>query len=209
MTAPVDRSACFIEGPDPSAPRVDPSHVTPDTLRLLQLVLLPACATVPVAGGAVIVDWRRTRFLGVTAADLETFATGDGCGHDEILSDLVSSGCAAPRRRDSFAHVGAWLRVVHILIRVLGFGRMIRILPMIAPPYMRSDSPSSERLAWLKRSIESCGDRSLIVSGDCKTEALTAFILLRRSGLEATLHVGVRDSPLAACLDVVRIGVHS
>ncbi|OKJ79420.1 hypothetical protein AMK32_31420 [Streptomyces sp. CB01883] len=38
---------------------------------------------------------------------------------------------------------------------------------------------------------------SWFVNDDCKAEAVTAFVLLRRSGLRAVLHVGMREHPFA------------
>ncbi|OIJ92730.1 hypothetical protein BIV24_13220 [Streptomyces colonosanans] len=49
----------------------------------------------------------------------------------------------------------------------------------------------------LKQALQSHGRRSWFVNDDCKAEAVTAFVLLRRRGLKAVLHVGVREHPFA------------
>ncbi|WP_425247641.1 lasso peptide biosynthesis B2 protein [Streptomyces sp. NEAU-NA10] len=86
---------------------------------------------------------------------------------------------------------------MHLLIRTMGFGRALRLLALAAPEYARADPPSAEDVARLKRAVMAHSRRSWFVNDDCKAEAVTAFVLLRRRGLKAVLHVGVREHPFA------------
>ncbi|WP_324614342.1 lasso peptide biosynthesis B2 protein [Streptomyces kebangsaanensis] len=150
------------------------------------------------SGGALIADWRRTRFLGMATADIQKFADGSPEERAELVTDLVRAGCATARRKEhSDVEVGLWLRGVHLLIRTMGFGRVLRLLSLAAPDYARADPASAGEVARLKRAVQSHSRRSWLVNDDCKAEAVTAFVLLRRRGLTAVLHVGVRESPFA------------
>src|SRR4051794_36954958 len=150
------------------------------------------------SGGALIADWRRTLFLGITTADIQKFAHGGSEQRAELVTGLIRAGCATARRQQhSDVEVGLWLRGAHVLIRTIGFGRVLRLLSLAAPVYARADPPAAEDVARLKRAVQSRGRRSWLVNDDCKAEAVTAFVLLRRCGLKAVLHVGVREHPLA------------
>ncbi|WP_184963546.1 lasso peptide biosynthesis B2 protein [Streptomyces echinatus] len=162
-------------------------------------ILSPHCRVSRMSDGALIVDWKRTRFLGMTAADVRKLTEGSPEERAELVSVLARAGCATGRRRkhaDACA-VGLWLRAVHLLIRTLGFGRVLRLLSLVAPGYTRADLPSAQELGRLKRAVQTHSRGSWFVNGDCKSEAVTAFLLLRRCGLEAVLHVGVREHPFA------------
>ncbi|MEU6599627.1 lasso peptide biosynthesis B2 protein [Streptomyces flaveolus] len=170
----------------------------PEALVAMTRLLSPHCRVTRLPGGALIADWKRTRFLGMAAADVEKFADESSEERAEVLTGLVRAGCSAGRRRaDTDAEVGLWLRSGHLLIRTLGFGRVLRLLPLAAPQYARTDTPSAADVARLKRAVQAVGRRSWLVNGDCKTEAVTAFVLLRRRGFKAVLHVGVREHPFA------------
>ncbi|MEU6086333.1 lasso peptide biosynthesis B2 protein [Streptomyces sp. NPDC047085] len=150
------------------------------------------------SGGVLIADWRRTRFLGMTTADLRKLADGSPEERAELVTALVRAGCAVPRRKDyTNAEVGLWLRGVHLLIRTVGFGRVLRLLSLAAPDYTRAEPPDAEDVVRLKRAVQRHGRTSWFVNDDCKAEAVTAFVLLRRCGLQAALHVGVREHPFA------------
>ncbi|MEU5535840.1 lasso peptide biosynthesis B2 protein [Streptomyces sp. NPDC020362] len=169
-----------------------------EALVVMRRILSPHCRVVRMSGGAMIADWKRTRFLGMTTSDIQKFADGDAEERAELVSALVHAGCATPRRKVyTNAEVGLWLRGVHLLIRTLGFGRVLRLLSLAAPDYTRADSPDTEDVARLKRAVQSHSGSSWFVNDDCKAEAVTAFVLLRRCGLQATLHVGVREHPFA------------
>ncbi|WP_079062892.1 lasso peptide biosynthesis B2 protein [Peterkaempfera griseoplana] len=169
-----------------------------DALTAIAEILSPYCHIVEVSGGALIADWSRTRFLGVSTADILRFADGKPEDRAELLDELVRAGCARPRRREySYREVGAWLRGIDLLTRTIGFGRTLRVLSLLAPDYARADTASAPCLASLKRAVQSHGRRSWLVGDDCKTQALTAYILLRRRGLRAALHVGMREHPFA------------
>ncbi|MEV5959273.1 lasso peptide biosynthesis B2 protein [Streptomyces sp. NPDC051987] len=161
-------------------------------------ILSPHCRVTRLSGGALIADWRRTRFLGMTTADVRTLADGDSEKRAELVSGLVRAGCA-PARRKVYGdrEIGIWLRGVHLLIRTLGFGRVLRLLPLAAPGYARADAPAPQDVAALKRAIQSHSSRSWFTDDDCKAAAVTAFVLLRRRGFEAALQVGVREHPFA------------
>ncbi|MFJ9708942.1 lasso peptide biosynthesis B2 protein [Streptomyces sp. NPDC101234] len=134
----------------------------------------------------------------MSSPDVKKFADGTAEERAELLTALVRAGCAAPRRKAyADAEIGLWLRGVHLLIRTLGFGRVLRLLPLSAPGYARADTPPVRDVARLKRVVQTHGRRSWFVDDDCKAEAVTAFVLLRRCGFEATLHVGVREHPFA------------
>lgn len=188
----------------------------PEALVAMTRILKPHCRVTRLSAGALIADWKRTRFLGMTAADVEKFAVGSHEGHEspeghesdassessaeraEFVAGLVRAGCATPRRQaDTDAEVGLWLRSAHLMIRTLGFGRVLRLMPLVAPVYGRTDTPSAADVARLKRAVHTHSRRSWLVNGDCKAEAVTAFVLLRRRGFEAVLHVGVREHPFA------------
>ncbi|GGY97619.1 hypothetical protein GCM10010300_47040 [Streptomyces olivaceoviridis] len=170
----------------------------PDALVAMTRILSPHCRVTRLPSGALIADWKRTRFLGMTAADVEKFAAESPEERAELVTGLVRAGCARARRQaDTDAEVGLWLRGGHLLIRTLGFGRVLRFLPLVAPQYARTDTPSTADVARLKRAVRTAGRRSWLVNGDCKTEAVTAFVLLRRRGFHAVLHVGVREHPFA------------
>lgn len=170
----------------------------PDALRAVTRILSPHCRVTRMSDGALIADWRRTRFLGVTTADLRKFADGIPEERAEIVTGLVRAGCVAARRRQqSDLATGLWLRGVHLLIRTAGFGRALRLLSWAAPEYARADPAAAEDVERLKRAVQSHGRRSWFVNDDCKAEAVTAFVLLRRRGLKAVLHVGVREHPFA------------
>ncbi|MFF3990080.1 lasso peptide biosynthesis B2 protein [Streptomyces sp. NPDC001797] len=169
-----------------------------DALVAMTKILSPHCRVTRLSGGALIADWRRTRFLGMTTADVRKFVGGTSQERAELVTGLVRAGCATARRKAyTDAEVGLWLRGAHLLIRAMGFGRALRLLPLVAPGYARADSPSPLDVARLKRAVQAHGRRSWFVDDDCKAEAVTAFVLLRRCGFEATLHVGVREHPFA------------
>ncbi|MGY5010689.1 lasso peptide biosynthesis B2 protein [Streptomyces sp. 900105755] len=169
-----------------------------DALAAMTRILSPHCRVTRLSGGALIADWRRTRFLGMPTADVQTFADGNAEERAELVTGLVRAGCAPARRRAyTDGQIGMWLRGVFLLIRTLGFGRVLRLLPLAAPGYARADVPSAQDVARLKRVVESHSRGSWFVDDDCKAEAVTAFVLLRRCGFEATLHVGVREHPFA------------
>ncbi|MFI9804569.1 lasso peptide biosynthesis B2 protein [Streptomyces sp. NPDC052301] len=160
--------------------------------------LSPHCRVTAMSDGALIADWKRTRFLGMAAEDVRKFADGTPEERAELAGVLLRAGCAADRRkRHADAGVGPWLRGVHLLIRTVGFGRVLRLLSLAAPGYARADVPSAEEVRRLKRAVQTRSRGSWLVDGDCKSEAVTAFVLLRRSGLQAVLHVGVREHPFA------------
>ncbi|GGW10319.1 hypothetical protein GCM10018980_34250 [Streptomyces capoamus] len=169
-----------------------------DPLVALERILSPHCRVTRLSAGALISDWRRTRFLGMTTADVRTLAGRDCAERAELVTGLVRAGCATTRRTAyTDAEVRRRLRAVHLLIRTLGFGRVLRLLPLAAPAYARTDLPSPADVARLKSTVEAHGRSSWLVNDDCKTEAVTAFILLRRRGAGAVLHVGVREHPFA------------
>ncbi|MGW0880157.1 lasso peptide biosynthesis B2 protein [Streptomyces sp. NPDC002671] len=169
-----------------------------EALTALKRILSPHCRVIGMSGGALIADWRRTRFLGMPTADLQKFADASAEERAELITALIRAGCATPRRKEyADAEVGLWLRGVRLLIRTLGFGRALRLLSLAAPDYVRADPPDAEEVARLKRAVQSHGRNSWFVNDDCKAEAVTAFVLLRRCGLQAALHVGVREQPFA------------
>ncbi|MFC9279841.1 lasso peptide biosynthesis B2 protein [Streptomyces collinus] len=169
-----------------------------DALEAMTRILSPHCRVTRMSGGALIADWRRTRFLALTTADLRKFADESSAERAELVTGLRRAGCAPGRRAEhSYAEVGLWLRATHLLIRTLGFGRVLRLLSLAAPDYARTDPPGERDVARLERAVRSHSRRSWLVDDDCKAEAVTAFILLRRRGLRAVLHVGVREHPFA------------
>ncbi|MFH8804397.1 lasso peptide biosynthesis B2 protein [Streptomyces sp. NPDC017936] len=169
-----------------------------DSLEALRRILSPHCRATRTSNGALIADWRRTRFLGMTTADLRGFADGGPGDRARLVAGLSRAGCATARPKEySDREVGLWLRGVHLTIRALGFGRVLRLLSLAAPDYVRADPPAAEEVARLKRAVQSLGRESWLIDHDCKTEAVTAYLLLRRRGLAAVLHVGVREPPLA------------
>ncbi len=170
-----------------------------DALAAVTRILSPQCRVTRMSNGALISDWRRrTRFLGMTATDVEKFAVGSAEERAELVTDLIRTGCATGcRKAYSDAEVGLWLLGVHLSIRTVGFGRVLRLLSLAAPVCARADLPSAEEVARLKRALRTHGRRSWFVNDDCKSEAVTAFVLLRRCGLDAVLHVGVREHPFA------------
>ncbi|MFF4401448.1 lasso peptide biosynthesis B2 protein [Streptomyces sp. NPDC001480] len=170
-----------------------------DALAAMARILSPHCRVVRMSDGALIADWRRTRFLGMAEADVRAFAEGSPEERAELVDVLVRAGCATGGRRKERADagVGLWLKGVHLLVRTLGFGRVLRLLPLVAPGYTRADLPSAEEVGRLKRAVQTHSRISWFVNGDCKSEAVTAFVLLRRYGLDAVLHVGVHEYPLA------------
>lgn len=169
-----------------------------DALVAITRILSPHCRVIRMSSGALIADWRRTRFLGMATADIQKFADASSEERAELVTGLIRAGCAAARREGhSNVEVGLWLRAVHLLIRTMGFGRVLRLLSLAAPDYTRADPPSAQDVARLKRAVQSHSRRSWFVNDDCKAEAVTAFVLLRRRGLEAVLHVGVREHPFA------------
>ncbi|MFD9813348.1 lasso peptide biosynthesis B2 protein [Streptomyces sp. NPDC059080] len=169
-----------------------------DALAAMARVLSPHCRVTRMSDGALIADWKRTRFLGLATTELQKFTSVNPEERAEIVTGLVRAGCA-PGRRKKNPVVGVGLRLggVHLLIRTLGFGRVLRLLPLAAPDYARADLPSAQEVGRLKRAVQTHGSRSWFVNGDCKSEAVTAFVLLRRCGLKAVLHVGVREHPFA------------
>ncbi|MCX4580971.1 lasso peptide biosynthesis B2 protein [Streptomyces sp. NBC_01571] len=174
--------------------------MTEDTNALAAMArsLSPHCRVTEMSDGALIADWKRTRFLGMATADLRKFAEGTPEERAELFTVLLRAGCVRDRpKQHADAGVGPWLRGVHLLIRTVGFGRVLRLLSLAAPEYARADVPSAEEVRRLKRAVQAHSRGSWLVDGDCKSEAVTAFVLLRRSGLEAVLHVGVREHPFA------------
>lgn len=165
-------------------------------LAAMARILSPHCRVTRMSDGALIADWKRTRFLGLATTEVQKFASGSPEERAELVTGLMRAGCATSRRK-KYAGVGLWLGGAHLLIRTLGFGRVLRLLPLVAPGYTRADLPSAEEVGRLKLSVQSHRSRSWFVNGDCKSEAVTAFVLLRRSGLNAVLHVGVREHPFA------------
>ncbi|WP_242434209.1 lasso peptide biosynthesis B2 protein [Streptomyces sp. CB01580] len=169
-----------------------------DALVAMTRILSPYCRVTRMSDGALIADWRRTRFLGVPSADVGKFADGVSEERAEIVTGLIRAGCATSRgRQQSDIAVGLWLRGAYLLIRAMGFGRALRLLSLAAPEYARADPAVTEDVERLKRAVQSHGRRSWLVNDDCKAEAVTAFVLLRRRGLKAVLHVGVREHPFA------------
>ncbi|MEU3862579.1 lasso peptide biosynthesis B2 protein [Streptomyces sp. NPDC028722] len=169
-----------------------------EALVAMAQILSPHCRVIRMSDGALIADWKRTRFFGMTTTDVEKFAGGSPEERAELVTGLLRTRCATESRNEhSDVGVGLWLRGVHLLIRTMGFGRVLRLLSLAAPGYARAEPPSAEQIGRLKRAVQSHSRRSWFVNGDCKSEAVTAFVLLRRSGLEAVLHVGVRERPFA------------
>ncbi|MEU3982326.1 lasso peptide biosynthesis B2 protein [Streptomyces sp. NPDC026672] len=169
-----------------------------DALLAMRRLLSPHCSVTRMSGGALIVDWRRTRFLGMATADVQKLADGNGEERAELVTGLIRAGCATGRRKEhSDVEVGLWLRGVRLLILTMGFGRVLRLLSLAAPAYVRADPVSAESAAQLKQAVQSHGRRSWFVNDDCKAEAVTAFVLLRRRGANAVLHVGAREHPFA------------
>ncbi|MFF2125490.1 lasso peptide biosynthesis B2 protein [Streptomyces olivochromogenes] len=161
-------------------------------------ILSPHCRVTRMSDGALIADWKRTRFHGMTTTDVQKFADGSPEERADLVTGLIRAGCATDRRKEhSDVGIGLWLRGVHLLIRTVGFGRVVRLLSLAAPGYARADRPSAEEVGRLKRAVQSHSRRSWLVNGDCKSEAVTAFVLLRRCGLKAVLHVGAREHPFA------------
>ncbi|MFI2645296.1 lasso peptide biosynthesis B2 protein [Streptomyces sp. NPDC018610] len=161
-------------------------------------ILSPHCRVVRMSYGVLIADWRRTRFLGMTEDDVRRFAEGSSQERAELVAVLARAGCTTGRRKArTGADVWLWLRVVHLLVKALGFGRVLRLLSLAAPGYNRGDLPRAEQVGRLKRAVQTHSRRSWLINGDCKSEAVTAFVLLRRHGLHAVLHVGVREHPFA------------
>jgi transglutaminase superfamily protein len=170
----------------------------PDGLAAMTRILSPHCRVTRMSGGALIADWKRTRFLGMATADVRRFAEGSSAERTELVTGLIRAGCATARRREhSDLGVGLWLRGMHLLIRTVGFGRVLRLLSLAAPDYARAEPASAEVVTRLKRQVQSHSRRSWFVNDDCKAEAMTAFVLLRRLGLQAVLHVGAREHPFA------------
>ncbi|GAA2236370.1 lasso peptide biosynthesis B2 protein [Streptomyces nogalater] len=169
-----------------------------DALLAVTRLLSPHCRVTRLSDGVLIADWKRTRFLGMSTADLREFTDAGSGKRGELVTGLVRAGCVPGRgKRSSDASVGLWLRGVHLLIQGIGFGRALRLLSVIAPEYTRADPAPAEEVARLKRAVQSYGRGSWFVDDDCKTEAVTAFVLLRRQGWKAVLHVGVRERPFA------------
>ncbi|MEU8032182.1 lasso peptide biosynthesis B2 protein [Streptomyces sp. NPDC049099] len=169
-----------------------------DALEAMTRILSPHCRVTRMSDGALVADWKRTRFLGMSAEDVQKFTEGSPEERAELLSALVRAGCATGgRNKRADACAGLWLRAVHLLIRTVGFGRVLRLLSLAAPGYARADLPSAEEARRLKRAVQTHSRSSWFVNGDCKSEAVTAFVLLRRRGLKAVLHVGVREHPFA------------
>ncbi|MFJ4618382.1 lasso peptide biosynthesis B2 protein [Streptomyces sp. NPDC088812] len=169
-----------------------------DDLVALTRFLSPHCRVTRMSSGALIADWKRTRFLGMATEDIRAFARGSPEERAEFVTTLLRAGCTTARPPEhSDREVGLWLSGVHLLIRTMGFGRVLRLLSVAAPDYVRADTPSAADVARLKRAVQSHGSGSWWVGDDCKTEAVTAFVLLRRRGLKAVLHVGVREHPFA------------
>ncbi|GAB1331445.1 lasso peptide biosynthesis B2 protein [Streptomyces sennicomposti] len=169
-----------------------------DALAAMARMLSPHCRVTGMSGGALIADWKRTRFLGMAAADVRKITEGSPEERAELAAVLLAAGCARDRRGAAVdAGVGIWLRGVHLLIQIAGFGRVLRLLSLAAPQYARADDPRTNEVLRLKRAVQSRGRGSWLVDGDCKSEAVTAFVLLRRRGLKAVLHVGVREHPFA------------
>ncbi|MEU1460950.1 lasso peptide biosynthesis B2 protein [Streptomyces sp. NPDC005727] len=174
--------------------------MTEDThaLAAMARLLSPHCRVTAMSDGALIADWKRTRFLGMAAEDVRKLAEGSPEERAELIGALRSAGCATDRRTPrTDAVAGIWLRGVHLLIRTAGFGRVLRLLALAAPGYARADAPSADEVARLKQTVRTHSRGSWLVNGDCKSEAVTAFVLLRRCGLDAVLHVGVREHPFA------------
>ena len=169
-----------------------------DALAAMAKILAPHCRVTRLSGGALIANWKRTRFLGMTSADVRAVTGGNAEERAEVVTGLVRAGCAPGRSRGhTEAGVRLWLHGAHLLIRTLGFGRVLRLLSVVAPDYARTDRPPAEQVRRLKRAMQSQSRRSCLVNGDCKSEAVTAYVLLRRRGWEAVLHVGVREHPFA------------
>ncbi|SEB97958.1 Transglutaminase-like superfamily protein [Streptomyces sp. 2231.1] len=169
-----------------------------EALVAVRRFLSPSCRVVQMSGGALIADFRRARFLGMTTADVQKFVDGSAEERAELAIALVRSGCAPAHRKEyADAEIRLWLRGVRLLIRTVGFGRVLRFLSLAAPDYVRAEAPGTEDVARLKRAVQSLAHTSWFVNDDCKAEAVTAFVLLRRSGLQAVLHVGMREHPFA------------
>ncbi|GAA3169061.1 MULTISPECIES: lasso peptide biosynthesis B2 protein [Streptomyces] len=169
-----------------------------DALAAMESVLAPHCRITRMSDGVLIADWKRTRFLGLATAEVRKLTSGTPAERAEIVSSLTHAGCTTGRRK-KYTDVGVGLRLkgVHLLIRALGFGRVLRLLPLAVPHYARADRPSVAEVGRLKRAVHSHSSGSWFVNGDCTSEAVTAFVLLRRRGLKAVLHVGVREHPFA------------
>ncbi|WP_250400137.1 lasso peptide biosynthesis B2 protein [Streptomyces cellostaticus] len=161
-------------------------------------LLSPHCRVTGLSDGALIADWKRTRFLGMAAADVLNLVEGSPEERAELVGSLRSAGCATARRTPpADSGVGIWLRGAHLLIRTAGFGRVLRLLALAAPGYARADAPSADEVGRLKQAVRTHSRGSWLVNGDCKSEAVTSFVLLRRCGFDAVLHVGVREHPFA------------
>jgi len=169
-----------------------------DALVAMTRILSPHCRVTRMSSGALIADWKQTRFLGMATEDIQKFADESSAERAELVIGLMRAGCARGRRKEhSDVEVGLWLRGVHLLIRTLGFGRVLRLVSLAVPDYVRADPPSAKDVARLKRAVQAHSRGSWFINDDCKAEAVTAFVLLRRRGQQAALHVGVREHPFA------------
>lgn len=171
--------------------------------------LSPFCRLEAVSGGAVLVDWRRVRFYGLVPADADrlgsmlarspTSSTSEGVlVDDDLLADLgQQSLIVRPTSSPDLRVISRSLRTLRLLIAVFGFQRVLRLIDVIVPRYFRVDAPPLEFSRLLRQRIADVSQRSWLIAGDCKTAAVTAYLLARRQGFAATLHVGLREHPFS------------
>ena len=59
-----------------------------DALAAMAKILAPHCRVTRLSGGALIADWKRIRFLGMTSADVQALTGGNAEERAEVVTGL-------------------------------------------------------------------------------------------------------------------------
>jgi hypothetical protein len=89
---------------------------------------------------------------------------------------------------------------IAVAVRLLPFGRVQRVLKLVAPVSGVACADEADLAARVSRAVRTVS--SVLPGGTCLTDALVATVLLNRAGVETTLRVGVvRETPPDRPLD--------
>jgi len=106
-----------------------------------------------------------------------------------MLARLSRFAAYSPAERSLLVEAGALLLVVRLLLRPTPFTRLRAGLDRLARRSRRGLPRSVEQVAWGIGMAQ-----PFVPRASCLTQALAADVLLRRSGHDALLHLGVRHA---------------
>jgi len=101
------------------------------------------------------------------------------------------------RDRILFLKIWVLLCCVALLLRLLDYQRTCRLLERLSPSRADHDGATEDGMAYALRlgRLTRIAGRYVPTNGTCLRQALLVWWLLRRKGLPAEMHIGVRKRP--------------